>query len=59
MTDKYKILKEFENNLVLLMDILGSNSTDNIQLQNIGAYLFKSGKKNLLLACLHLIKCQY
>ena len=27
------------------MDILGSNSTDNIQLQNIGAYLFNSGKK--------------
>ena len=42
--DKYKILKEYEQNLVMLMDILGSSTTDNLQLQSIGMYLFNSGK---------------
>ena len=37
---KYKILKEYENNLTLLMDILGPSSTDNIELNKIGKLLF-------------------
>ena len=45
MIDKFKILKNFEKTLMYLQDILSSNNTDNIQLQNIGAYLFNSGKK--------------
>ena len=40
MTDKYKILKEFENNLMLLTDLLGSKSTDNEQLLIVGRALF-------------------
>ena len=40
--DKYKILKEYEDNLTLLQDILGYGSTDNTQLQSIGMYLFNS-----------------
>ena len=39
----YKILKEYENNLTLLMDLIGSKSTDNMELSRIGTYLF--GKK--------------
>ena len=27
--DKYKLLKEYENDLTLLQDILGNGSTDN------------------------------
>ena len=45
MTDIYRIIKDFENNLTLLMDISGSNSTDNIELQTISEYLFNYGKK--------------
>ena len=45
MTEKYKILKEYENNLVLLMNILSSGTTDNNQLQSIGMYLFNSVKE--------------
>ena len=45
MNDKYKILKEFETNLMYLQDILTVNSTDNYQLQSLGSYLFNSGKK--------------
>jgi len=36
----YKILKEYEVNLMLLMDLLGSNSTNNEQLLTIGKALF-------------------
>ena len=39
---KYRILKEYENNLTVLMDILGKGSTDNLQLQSIGMYIFNS-----------------
>ena len=45
MINKYRILKDFENNLILLMDFSGSNSTDNIQLHHISEYLFNYGKK--------------
>ena len=38
--NKYKILKEFENNMILIQDILGTSATDNIQLNKIGKYLF-------------------
>ena len=37
---KYDILNEFEHNLMLLQDILGSGPTDNEQLLEIGTYLF-------------------
>ena len=37
---KFVILKEYENNLTLLMDILGSGTTDNIELNKIGKLLF-------------------
>ena len=40
MSEKYKILKQFESNLILIMDILGSKSTDNIQLSSLGNALF-------------------
>ena len=40
--DNYKILKEHENNMVALQDILGNGSTDNTQLQSIGMFLFNS-----------------
>ena len=36
----YHILKEYESNLMLLMDILGSSTTDNVQLAKVGIYLF-------------------
>ena len=38
--NKYKILKEYELNLTNLMDLLGNGSTDNIELNKIGKYLF-------------------
>ena len=37
---KFVIIKEYENNLTLLMDILGSGTTDNIELNKIGKLLF-------------------
>ena len=37
---QYKILKEYETNLTLLEDILGDGSTDNIELNKVGKYLF-------------------
>ena len=37
---KFVILKEYENNLALLMNILGSGTTDNIELNKIGKILF-------------------
>ena len=33
---KYRILKEYEQNLTMLMDILGSGSTNNEDLEKIG-----------------------
>ena len=42
---KYQILKEYEQNLMHLEDILGSGITNNIQLDSLGHYLF--GKKYL------------
>ena len=38
--DKNKILKEYERNLMYIMDLLGSGITDNIQLDKLGKYLF-------------------
>ena len=38
--NKYRVLNGFETNLMLLMDILGSKSTDNIELNRVGKYLF-------------------
>ena len=38
--NNYKILKEFETNLIYLQDILSSDSTDNIQLNKVGKILF-------------------
>ena len=37
---QYKILKEYETNLTLLEDILGDGSTDNIEFNKVGKYLF-------------------
>ena len=37
---KYRIPKEYEQNLTMLMDILGSGSTNNEDLEKRGAYLF-------------------
>ena len=37
---KYRIPKEYEQNLTMLMDILGSGSTNNEDLEKIGTYLF-------------------
>ena len=36
----YKILKEYNENLMMLIDILGNGSTNNIELEKIGKYLF-------------------
>ena len=47
MSEKYKILKEFESNLILIMDILGSKSTDNIQLLSLGKALFDKKFKGI------------
>ena len=44
--NKYKILKEYENNLMFLMDILGSTTTNDSDLNKIGIYLF--GKKKFV-----------
>ena len=38
--NSYKILKEYENNLELLEDILGNESTTDIELLKIGTLLF-------------------
>ena len=38
--NKYNILKEYETNLMYIMDLLGSGVTDNIQLDKLGKYLF-------------------
>ena len=37
---KYQILKEYETNLMNIIDILGDGSTDNIELNKFGEYLF-------------------
>ena len=37
---KYKIIKEYEQNLMRLMDILGPSSTDDVELNKIGVILF-------------------
>ena len=37
--DKYDILKSYEINLMYIMDIIGSSTTNNIQLDSIGKYL--------------------
>ena len=38
--NKYNILKEYETNLMYIMDYLGNGETDNIQLNKLGVYLF-------------------
>ncbi|MEI6187955.1 MAG: hypothetical protein WCP46_05590 [Alphaproteobacteria bacterium] len=40
MTDKYKILKEYQQVLIMCENLIGSGTTDNIQLNNIGMYIF-------------------
>ena len=42
---KYQILKEYETNLMNIMNLLGSGITDNIQLDKLGSLLF--GKQYL------------
>ena len=37
---QYNILKEYEINLMNIMNILGSGETDNIQLTKLGKSLF-------------------
>ena len=39
---KYKILKEYEQVLMMIEDIIGSGTTDNEQLTKLGIYLFGS-----------------
>ena len=53
---KYRILKEYENNLTVLMDILGKGSTDNLQLQSIGMYIFNSASNKTI--CRRLLQRQ-
>ncbi len=36
----YQILKQYNKNLVLILDLIGSTTTDNIQLHNLGKALF-------------------
>ena len=36
----YKIIKEYNKNLTMIMDLIGSTTTDNIQLDNLGKALF-------------------
>ena len=36
----YKILKEYEQTLMNLQDIIGSKTTNNVQLERIGKYIF-------------------
>ena len=38
--NSYKILKEYENNLELLEDILGNESTTDVELKHLGENLF-------------------
>ena len=40
---KYRVLKEYKQNLTYLQDVLGSGTTNNIELNNIGSYLFGDG----------------
>ena len=37
---KYTILKEYEQTLMYLQDIIGSKTTNNVQLERIGKYIF-------------------
>ena len=37
---KYIILKEYEQTLMYLQDIIGSKTTNNVQLERIGKYIF-------------------
>ena len=46
---KYKILKEYEQVLMTLENIIGSGSTDNEQLDKLGSYIF--GKDYLGTLC--------
>ena len=40
MTNKYKILNDYEHTLMLVEDVLGSKVTTNTQLDNLGFHLF-------------------
>ena len=40
--NSYKVLKEYENNLELLEDILGNESTTDVDLLKIGILLFNN-----------------
>ena len=44
VTNKYKILKEYENNLMILNDLLGVKSTNSDEINNICKYLFDNFK---------------
>ena len=37
---KYKILKQYEQTLMYFQDMLGSQTTNNIQLEKLGKYIF-------------------
>ena len=39
-TNKYHILKEYKTNLMNIIDLLGTKATSNIELNNLGKYLF-------------------
>lgn len=45
--NKYKILKEYEQNLMYLQDVLGSGTTNNIELSNLCSYLFGDNFKGV------------
>ena len=45
--EKYEILKEFEETLIILEDILGDKATSNIQLLKIGKRIFGDRFKNV------------
>ena len=38
--DKFKILKEYETNLMHVIDLLGDGETNNLQLNKLGKHLF-------------------
>jgi hypothetical protein len=44
---KYRILKEYKQNLTYLQDVLGSGTTNNIELNNVGSYLFGDAFKGV------------
>ena len=52
---EYQILKEFENNLVSIQNIIGINETDNYTLNSLCKYLFGNKFKGYIAQRINLI----